>query len=241
MAFDYAGVEQLVRPILGFSAELPEPQRQALDAALGRTQLEALDPFLVGLGVLSLVAEAARADPVLIVIDDAQWLDDESVMALSLVGRRLLAERVRHAGRHHRLGRLPRALRDLPRLDLVGLPASEALEPVSRTRRVRLSTRPSPTSSLPAQGNPLALVELPTVLTADQLCGVDPLPDPLPIGDRLSGFFDAQVRRSMSMPGCCCSWLPRNHTAIRCCCAARPTRWATWSGTRRSGTSRRAA
>ena len=94
MAFGYAGVHQVVLPILDHLGELPAPQRVALDAALGRVQHDALDPFLVGLAVLSLVAEAARAQPLLVVIDEAQWLDDESAVALSFVGRRLRAERV---------------------------------------------------------------------------------------------------------------------------------------------------
>ena len=60
-----------------------------MDAVFGRTQHDPIDPFLVGLAVLSLVADAATAQPVLVVIDDAQWLDDESAVALSFVSRRL--------------------------------------------------------------------------------------------------------------------------------------------------------
>ena len=82
MAFGYAGVHQVVLPILDHLGELPEPQRAALDAALGRVQHDAPDPFLVGLAVLSLVAESARTGPLLVVIDEAQWLDDESAVAL---------------------------------------------------------------------------------------------------------------------------------------------------------------
>ena len=95
MAFGYAGRAP------GGAAD-PRPRRRArphrngsrCEAALGRVQHDGLDPFLVGLAVLSLVAEAARASRVLVVIDDAQWLDEESAMALSFVGRRLRAERV---------------------------------------------------------------------------------------------------------------------------------------------------
>ena len=94
MALGYAGVHQLVLPILDGLPRLPVPQRVALEAVLGRTQHGAIDPFLVGLAVLSLVADAAMVQPVFVVIDDAQWLDDESAVALSFVGRRLRAERV---------------------------------------------------------------------------------------------------------------------------------------------------
>jgi hypothetical protein len=88
MAFGYAGVHQLVLPIRDAVADLPEPQRAALDAALGAEGHGHLDPFLAGLGILNLVAEAADDHPVLIIVDDAQWLDDESATALSFVGRR---------------------------------------------------------------------------------------------------------------------------------------------------------
>ena len=94
MVFGYAAVHQLVLLLVDCVEELSEPQRGALDGVLGKAQHDALDPFLVGLAVLSLVAEAARAQPVVVLVDDAQWLDDESALALSFVGRRLGAERV---------------------------------------------------------------------------------------------------------------------------------------------------
>ena len=95
MAFGYAGVHQLVLPLLDVRRRPPRtPTSRARRALLGTVQHDALDPFLVGLAVLSLVAEAAHAQPVLVVVDDAQWLDDESATALSFVGRRLRAERV---------------------------------------------------------------------------------------------------------------------------------------------------
>ena len=125
MAFGYAGVHQVVLPILDHVAELPEPQRVALDAALGRVAHDSLDPFLVGLAVLSLVADAARAQPLLIVIDDAQWLDDESAMALSFVARRLGAERVAMLVAMRETSDARARLDCLRRLDLVGLTAPE--------------------------------------------------------------------------------------------------------------------
>ncbi|HSB87114.1 MAG TPA: ATP-binding protein, partial [Ilumatobacteraceae bacterium] len=85
MAFGYAGVHQLVGPILDHIGALADPQRDALDAALGRVEHPEFDPFIVALAVLSLLAEAALAQPVLIVVDDAQWLDDESARAIAFV------------------------------------------------------------------------------------------------------------------------------------------------------------
>ena len=135
MALGYAGVHQLVLPILDGLRQLPEPQREAMDAVLGRTQHGPIDPFLVGLAVLSVVADAATAQPVFVIIDDAQWLDDESAVALLFVGRRLRAEHVA----------MVVALRDTPdtsvrfehlrRVDLVGLGDSEALELLAGSTR----------------------------------------------------------------------------------------------------------
>ena len=163
---------------------------------LGTVQHGALDPFLVGLAVLSLVAEAATAQPVLVVVDDAQWLDDESAMALSFVGRRLHAERVA----------MVVAVRDTPDACRSASKASAgSTSPDSPTRRPSTSwlRRVPPVDPTVArrivaatQGNPLALVELPAALTVEQLRGAAPLPDPLPIGERLSALFAGRVRRA---------------------------------------------
>jgi hypothetical protein len=194
MALGYAGVHQLVLPILDGLRRLPEPQHEALDAVLGRSHRDPVDPFLVGLAVLSLVADAAGAQPVLVVIDDAQWLDDESALALSFVGRRLWAERVA----------MVVALRDTPdtsgrfehlrRLDLVGLGDPEALQLLAESARAPVDPTVATHIAAATRGNPLALVELPAALTVEQLRGAAPLPDPLPIGDRLSGLFASRAR-----------------------------------------------
>ena len=149
MAFGYAGVHQVVLPILDHVAELPEPQRVALDAALGRVQHDSLDPFLVGLAVLSLVADAARAQPLFLVIDDAQWLDDESAMALSFVGRRLGVERVAMLVAMRETSDARARFDGLRRLDLVGLTAPEALELLTCSRQLLRSRALSPAASSP--------------------------------------------------------------------------------------------
>jgi DNA-binding NarL/FixJ family response regulator len=195
MAFGYAGVHQLVLPILDVARRLPEARRVALDVALGTAPHNDHDPFLTGLAVLTLVAEAARAQPVLVLVDDAQWLDDESALALSFVARRLQAERVAMIVATRDAPDTALRFEGIARLDLAGLPSTDATE-------LLRAASPSPVEDTVAavlveatQGNPLALVELPAALTPKQLAGAAPLPDPLPIGTRLSALFSARVRR----------------------------------------------
>src|SRR6266508_6257590 len=94
MELDYAALQQLCSPIMGFAERLPDPQRDALDVAFGLSAGNASSPFLVGLAALDLLSEAAEEQPALCLVDDAQWLDGASARALAFVARRLLAERV---------------------------------------------------------------------------------------------------------------------------------------------------
>ena len=94
MELDYAALQQLCSPILEFIERLPDPQRDALGVAFGLSAGQAPSPFLVGLAALGLLSEAAEQQPLLCVVDDAQWLDGASARALAFVARRLLAERI---------------------------------------------------------------------------------------------------------------------------------------------------
>jgi AAA ATPase domain len=94
MELAFAALQQLCAPMLDRLDRLPAPQRDALGVAFGLRAGNAPDRFLVGLAVLSLLAEAAEEQPLLCVVDDAQWLDRVSAQALVFVARRLLAESV---------------------------------------------------------------------------------------------------------------------------------------------------
>src|SRR4051794_2174394 len=94
MELAFAGLHQLCAPMLDQLGRLPAPQAEALEIVFGRASGPAPDRFLVGLAVLSLLAEVAEDRPLLCVVDDAQWLDRASAHVLAFVARRLLAEPV---------------------------------------------------------------------------------------------------------------------------------------------------
>jgi predicted ATPase len=89
----FAGLHQLLLPSLRLLTQLPEPQREALEMAFGLAAHDgAPDVFLIGLATLGLISELATETPVLLMIDDAHWLDRSSARALAFVARRLEME-----------------------------------------------------------------------------------------------------------------------------------------------------
>ena len=113
MELAFAGLQQLCGPMLERLDRLPGPQRDALATAFGLRPGDAPDRFLVGLAVLSLFSDVAEEQPLVCLVDDAQWLDQASRQALAFVGRRVLAESValvfatRPADNERDLGGLP--------------------------------------------------------------------------------------------------------------------------------------
>ncbi|MGW1346057.1 AAA family ATPase [Kribbella sp. NPDC002412] len=94
MELPYAGLHQLCAPMLHLRGRLPEPQRHAIETAFGLSAEAPPDRFAVGLAVLGLLSEAAEKQPMVCVVDDAQWLDEASALTLGFVARRLQAESV---------------------------------------------------------------------------------------------------------------------------------------------------
>ena len=127
-ALGFAAVHQLLVPFLPAVDRLPEPQRRALGVAFGLVGGPPADPFLVGLAALTLLADAAEVRPVLCVVDDAQWLDDESADVLSFVARRLLADRVGMLFAMRETAEPDPRLQALPGLRIAGLPEQDAYE-----------------------------------------------------------------------------------------------------------------
>ncbi|MFG2558400.1 AAA family ATPase [Streptomyces sp. NPDC048496] len=176
----FAALQRLLWPLRTRIDAVPPPQAAALRAVMGEAEGEG-DRFLAFLGTLSLLADAAEQAPLLVVVDDAQWLDDASAAALLFAARRLQAERVAllFAARDGDARRFDAG--DLPTVVLGGVTGADAGALLSA--RAGTDIDPAVRDQLVAGtgGNPLALVELAGVLTADQLAGRAPLPTPLPL------------------------------------------------------------
>lgn len=195
-AMPFAAAQRLVAMLQRHHAALPERQRQALEVASGVADGPAPDRFLVGLGMLGLLAAAGADQPVVCLIDDAHLIDSESLDALAFVARRIAVEHVAvvfaardEEGFADRVG-------GVPQLALTGLHLDDAVRLLNRS-----TTRPFAPSAAAAiaratGGNPLALIDL----AGDAL--VHELPDlglagvPLPVGRHLEAHYVRQVRRS---------------------------------------------
>jgi DNA-binding CsgD family transcriptional regulator len=184
----FAGLHGLLRSILDKLSELPEAQAAALAGALGLAPSHAPDRLLVSAATLTLLAAAADDDPILCLVDDAQFLDAASAEALVFSARRLAAEPVAmlFAAREGEARRFVAS--GLPELSLAGL------GPGAATRLVAAS---APAAVDPvrewllaqAAGNPLALLELPSSLSDPQLQGRAALPETTPLTARLRSAF----------------------------------------------------
>jgi DNA-binding CsgD family transcriptional regulator len=168
MELAYASVQQLCAPLLESLERLAAPQRQALEIVFGLSAGAAPDRFLVGLGVLSLLAEVAEERPLLCVVDDAQWLDHASALTLAFVARRLLAEPVGIVFAAREPGD---ALARVDELEVRGLVNGDARALLSSAVGFKLDERVRDRIVAETRGNPLALLELPRGLTAAQLAG----------------------------------------------------------------------
>jgi hypothetical protein len=184
MELPFAALHQLCAPMLNRLEGVPRPQREALGTAFGLRDGPVPDQFLIGLAVLSLLAEAARKRPLVCVIDDAQWLDRASRLVLAFVARRLGAESVV-------MGFAVRELTDelagLPELVVDGLHDDDARALLRSAVRGPLDARVGERIVAEMHGNPLALLELPRGLSPAELAGGFGLPAPL--SDRIEQSF----------------------------------------------------
>ena len=200
-ALPYAGLNELIRPVLRGLGALPARQSRAIKLALGAEGDGATNALAVYAGVLALLAEATSHEPLMIIADDAHWLDIETVNALAFVARRIEDESIGIllAARSSESFEMP----GVPQLQLGGidLPAATAL-----VNGAGYNVEPEVVRALCAMvaGNPLALLELPGVLDADQLAGIRPLDDRLTVTASVERAFltrieqlDAEGRRAL--------------------------------------------
>jgi DNA-binding CsgD family transcriptional regulator len=191
----YAALHRLLQPFRSDIERLPEPQRDALRSALGLIGSSPPDRFLVGLGVLTLLADAASAAPLLVVIDDANWLDQESLVVLGFAARRLHAEGVVMVFAVRAPSGLPAELFGLPEMVVGGLAEDASLALLAALTEAGVARHVGARLAVELRGNPLALVEVVRELSPGQMAGGESLPDPLPVGAALQGVFDRRVAR----------------------------------------------
>ena len=190
----YAALHRLMRPLLPQSDQLPAPQRSALESAFGLRADATADRFLVGLACLNLLADFGSEQGLLCVVDDAQWVDRESLEALTFVARQLDADRVALLFGVREPCPASSALEGLPTLRIDGLPDDAALELLSESVDTPVDHDTARRIVGVTSGCPLALVELASRLTQQQLQGGEPLGEALPIGRQLEEHFLRTVR-----------------------------------------------
>jgi DNA polymerase III delta prime subunit len=184
----FAGLAELVTPLLAQLDEIPEVQATALRGALALGPATPADRFTVPAALLSLLARAADEKPVLAIVDDTQWLDEPSLEAFLFAGRRLGQEGVAMLG----------AIRDdATRLEVPWLDGLRVEPLPDGEARALLDTEIAPGVAdrliATAAGNPLALLEIPGLLSSGQLAGREPLEDPLRPGTGVERAFAVAI------------------------------------------------
>jgi DNA-binding CsgD family transcriptional regulator/tetratricopeptide (TPR) repeat protein len=166
MELPSASVHQLCAPMLDRLGALPGPQRESLEVVFGLSAGPAPDGFLVALAVLGLLSATAEQRPLVCVVDDAQWLDQASARTLGFVARRLVAE---HVGLVFAEREPSAALGNVPTLEVNGLRNGDARALLNSPFPRILDERVRDRLVAETRGNPLALLELPRGMSANEL------------------------------------------------------------------------
>jgi DNA-binding CsgD family transcriptional regulator len=194
MELAYNGLHQLCAPMLDRLERLPQPQRNGLATVFGLSDGPPPDRFLVGLATLTLFAEVADHEPLVCIVDDAQWLDQASAQILGFVARRLLAERVAIVCAA-RTGVGDEVLAGLPELLVGGLGDRDALALLLESLHGPVDAAVSRRIVAESHGNPLALVEFPRTWGVAELAGGFGLPDGLPVTGRIEDSYRRRLHR----------------------------------------------
>jgi DNA-binding CsgD family transcriptional regulator len=194
MELAFAALQQLCSPSLDLIEDLAAPQRDAVEVALGLSAGRTPNPFLVGLAVLNLLSEVAEKQPLLCLVDDAQWLDRASARVLAFVARRLLAEKIVIVF----AAREPiDSLAGFAELRVEPLGHRDARALLDSVLPGRLDERVLERIVTETRGNPLALLELPRGLTPGQLAGGFGLTAAVPLS---AGIEQSYTRRLARLP-----------------------------------------
>ncbi|KUJ68509.1 hypothetical protein ACZ90_18140 [Streptomyces albus subsp. albus] len=200
-AMPYAGLQVLLRGTLERARGLPERRLRALRGVVELDGAPGGDRFLVGAATLSLLGELAEERPVVVLVDDAHWLDLETVDALLFAARRIGVGRVAMVFAAREGSAALDSAPGLPVLHLGPLTDEEGAALLAG-RAPDLHAAVSSRIRGLAQGNPLALVELAGALTAAQRDGSEPLDAReiavLPASWRVRRIFDQRIR---ALPG----------------------------------------
>ena len=192
MELAFAGLHQLIAPMLDRVNSLPAPQCDALLTAFGLAAGAAPSRFLVGLAVLGLLSNVADDEPLVCLLDDAQWLDRASAQALAFVARRLVAESVALIFAVRDLSD-EQDLTGLPQLAVDGLGDDDARALLASVIRWPLDERVRDRIVAETHGNPLALLELPRGLTPAELAGGFGLPGVAALPSRIEDSFQRRL------------------------------------------------
>ncbi|MGR0220879.1 LuxR C-terminal-related transcriptional regulator [Agromyces sp. ZXT2-6] len=192
-AMPYAAVQRLGAPLAEHLDRVPARQAAALRIAAGVDEGEPPDRFLVGLGLLSLLAAAGDAEPIAWVVDDAHLVDAESLEVLAFVARRLAAERVALLLSSRPDPRVGVVTAGVPAMDLGGLDQQAAVQLLSRSVRGAVDPLLATRIAEETGGNPLALIDLGREFTAEQLTDSTVARTPMPVGERLEAHYLSQV------------------------------------------------
>ena len=189
---NFSALGHLLEPLLDRVGQLSSSYQSALKAALGLGDESPADRLVLSNAVLSLLRQASTARPVLMVVDDLPWIDRPSALVLGLVARRLAGSRTGFlaVSRSEEEGFFERS----------GLPANE-IKPLDDAAAAALLRRSFPALAdrvrarllTEAEGNPLALLELPAALSAAQQAATRPLPRVLPLTERLQDLFASRI------------------------------------------------
>src|SRR4051812_7815023 len=207
----FAALHQLCQPLLDHLSEVPEPQTRALRIAFGLEAGATPGRFMVGPAVLTLLADVAPNKPLVCVIDGAQWVDEASAQVFGFVARRLFAESVvlllvvRETGNRHRF-------EGLRTLSLEGLTTDDATTLFTAATAGHVDAQMRDRIVAETRGNPLALLELPRVMSRAELAGDFAIPRSATVSNQMEEHYIRRIRA-----------LPEQTQALLMLAAADPT------------------